>query len=411
MSHSTLHPELPPDPQHPDIMSGEAWRKLCKSIEASERFVLGEGVPDSPRDRAEGFRYLARFLHSGVISCLSHDDPDYPVLGRMIDYTAPWGLDNPDCLYLYAPLRGDASYRLWGNRGGANHIDIQANTGHYSLGEVAAWRTMDSIDKPDLVTDADGNFELILSAEDPESGDNWLKLEPDAGFLLIRQYFSDWENERPADLLIERIGATFPIPNVRTDFVAERLAKLQSWIEKSGLLWETMSKAFLGLPPNSINIHMPEAASEHSGMRGQAYGMGNFACKEGEAVIVEFVPPECRHWGVALANWYWENIEYGTRQGSLNGHQAQLDSDGAFRGVICAEDPGVPNWLDTAGNERGTLAIRFLDAVSVVQPTFKIVPIEEVGNALPSDTPRVTPEERQASLRRRYHAVLRRFRE
>ena len=51
------------------------------------------------------------------------------------------------------------------------------------------------------------------------------------------------------------------------------------------------------------------------------------------------------------------------------------------------------------------------DAISVVQPTFKTVPIADVRKVLPADTPRVTPEERQASLRRRYHAVLRRFRE
>ena len=29
---------------------------------------------------------------------------------RMIEYATPWGLDHPDCLYLYAPLRGDARY-------------------------------------------------------------------------------------------------------------------------------------------------------------------------------------------------------------------------------------------------------------------------------------------------------------
>ncbi len=399
---------LPPDAGHPDIMSGQAWRDLCASIEGAERFVLADDVPNSPRDRAEGFRYLTRFLQAGIVSCIAHDDPDYPVLGRMMDYTMPWGLDNPDCLYLYAPLRGDASYRLWGNRGSANHIDIQANTGHYSLGEVAAWRTMDSLDEAELHCDPEGNFELVLSAN--KAPKNWLKLEPDAGFLLIRQYFNDWENERPADLLIERIGATYPIPNPRTDFVADRLAKLQRWLEKGALLWENMSKGFLNLDPNSLMIHMPEDAGEHSGMRGQAYGMGNFLCREGEAVIIEFEPPDCHHWGVALANWYWECIDFGGRQSSLNGHQARLDSDGLFRGVICHEDPGVPNWLDTAENERGTLTARFLDAKSTTHPSLQVIPISKLRSALPPDTPRVSRDERSASLARRRQSVLRRYR-
>jgi hypothetical protein len=400
------------DGAHPAIMTGKAWRDFCETLRQTERIVLAEGVPDTPRDRAEGFRYLTRFLQAGLVSCMAHDDPDYPVLGRMMDYTWPWGLDNPDCLYLYAPLRGDADYRLWGNRGSANHIDIQANTGHYAEGRIAAWRTMDSLDGFDLVTDRNGDFELTLSAEPPgdEGQGNRLRLEPDAGFLLIRQYFNDWENERPADLLIERVGAEYPIPPARTEFVAARLEKLGRWLEKGASLWEEMSRGFLGMEPNSVLMHMPEDAGVHSGMRGQAYGMGNFHCEAGEAVIVELELPKCHHWGIGLANWYWESVEFATRQSSINGSQAHLDTDGMFRAVIAHDDPGVPNWLDPAGNSRGTLTIRFLNAEAGAKPSFRRLSASEVRSALPDETPTVSPEERAESLRLRHHAVLRRYR-
>jgi len=400
------------DGAHPAIMSGEAWRDFCATLQRSERFVLGDEVPDTPRDRAEGFRYLTRFLQAGLASCMAHDDPDYPVLGRMMDYTWPWGLDNPDCLYLYAPLRGDACYRLWGKRGSANHIDIQANTGHYAEGRIEAWRTMDSTNGLELETDPDGEFELLLSAEKPADSprSNWLRLDPDAGFLLIRQYFNDWENEHPADLLIERIGAAYPIPPPRTEFVAAHLEKLGRWLDKGASLWEQMSRGFLSMDPNSLVVHMPQDAGVHSGMRGQAYGMGNFHCNPGEALIVEFELPRCHHWGIGLANEYWEAIEFGTRQSSINGSQATLDAHGVFRAVIAHEDPGVPNWLDTAGHARGTLALRFLLAEAGTTPRFHRLPAGEVRAVLPADTPKVNPAERAEILRRRHHAVLRRYR-
>ncbi len=45
-----------------------------------------------------------------------------------------------------APLRGGAVYRVWGNRGSANHIDLQVNWGHYANGAISEWGTIGSLD-------------------------------------------------------------------------------------------------------------------------------------------------------------------------------------------------------------------------------------------------------------------------
>ncbi len=389
-------------------MSGAAWRELCAAIERAEGLVPGAAAADSPRARAEGYRYLARFLASGIANCITHDDPDYPVFGRMIDYARPWGLDNPDCLYLYAPLRGGAVYRVWGNRGSANHIDLQVNWGHYANGAINEWGTIGSMDGFELETGAKGDFELWIGGQ--RRGDNWLPSAENAEFLLVRQYFADWEGERPADVSIEREGASYPAPPPRTDQVADRLEKLARWLDRGGALWENMSRGFLSMEPNTLVIHMPEDAGERSGMRGQAYGMGHFQCEPGEAVIVEFAVPRCHHWGVALANAYWEAVEYATHQSSLNGHQARRDAGGCFRGVVCQEDRGVPNWLDPAGNVDGTLTARFLHAEEAPKVRFTRLPLAALREALPADTPQVTPDERAASLARRRRAVVARFR-
>lgn len=396
------------DPADPRILSGEAWRAVCAALERASRFVLGEGVPQSPRDRAEGFRHLSRFVAAGIRICVELADADNPVLARSMDPLMKWGLDCPDCLYLYATVRGDAVYRLSGYRGTANHIDIQVNYGHFASGSVESWGTISSIEGRELEVGEDGYFELTLSAE-PKPG-NWLRLAPNAEFLLIRQYFNDWENERPGDLWLERVGGQRPAAPVRTDQMAARLERLAMWVERGGALWEEMSRAVLSMPPNTVSVHLLHYSDQHAGMRGQAYGLGNFECDPDEAVIVEFAPPRCRQWSVSLANWYWESLDYATHQTSLNGHQAVLDADGVFRGVIAHEDPGVPNWLDTTGHRRGTIAVRFLLAESAPQPKLRRVPLERLRAELPDGTPHIDPATRASILARRRRAVWRRYR-
>jgi hypothetical protein len=78
--------------------------------------------------------------------------------------------------------------------------------------------------------------------------------------------------------------------------------------------------------------------------------------------------------------------------------------------VIAHADPGVPNWLDTAGHERGSLVARFLLADAAPKPALERVPLARVREALHPATPIVTPDERAEQLACRRRAVWRRFR-
>jgi hypothetical protein len=397
------------DPDDPRLASGAAWRELVAALARAEQRVLGPGAPAAPRDRAEGFRHLLRFLVAGHLLCVEHADPKTPRFARMVDPAWPWGLDMPDCLYLFAPLCGDAVYRVWGSRGTATHVDFQVNWGHFALGDIAAWGTVSSANDLELDFATDGTFELWLGGS-PRSR-NWLPLAPNVEFLLVRQYFGDWEREQPGDLAIERVGGDGPTPPPRSDEIAARLDRLVTWLDRGGALWERMSRGLVeGMAPNSLVVTRPAESAQRAGLRGQVYGIGNFHCATEEAVIVRFDPPRCRHWSVSLANWWWESLDFGSRQTSLNAHQAQLDVDGAFRGVIAHSDPGVPNWLDTAGHERGTLAIRFLLADEAPKVELERVALPELAAALPRSTPRVSRAERAAQLAQRRNAVRRRFR-
>lgn len=387
------------------VMTGEMWRELVGRLSDLESLVLANETPASAQDRAEGWRYLLRFLAAGIRVTIAAGDPDYPELGRMTENSVSWGLDNPDCNYSWSRIRGDATYRVAGNLGTACHLEFQVNTGHFGDGNVGGWRTVSSLHSRELASAADGSFELTMSPDRHDG--NWLRLDPDASFLLLRQYMNDWERERPAHLYIERVGASLPPPVLSPQRIAARLGELSMWLSTGARSWENMSKLIVASEPNRVT--MTEPLTGNAGLRGQSYGLGHFRCPPGEAVVVEFRPPPCLMWSVQLSGWYFESLEFAARQTSLNGSQVVLDADGVFRGVIAHSDPGVYNWIDTEGHEHGTIGIRYLFPEHVPQPSLRSVPLADVEEALPAETRRVTLEERRALLERRRRAVQLRY--
>ena len=401
------------DPQR--IESGAAWSDLLARLDALARELVQDAdAPASPADRAEGTRYLARYLAAGLRVCLEADDPDHPAFARPMDAWMSWGLDNPDCNYSWARVRGDARYRISGLRGSACHVEFQVNNGHLGDGNVPgfgggenAWRTISFLSGRDLACDAEGRFEIALSSE-PQSG-NWLALAEDARYVLVRQYFDDWESEVPGRFAIERVDPHPPEPRLTPARLAERWDTLLVWLEAGARSWMQVSRLLLGLEPNKLLMFDVSDDVDRPGLHGQAYGMGSFACARDEAVIVSFRPPRCAMWSVALANYWWESMEFARRQSSLNSHWARLDPDGTFHGVIAHEDPGVANWLDPEGSERGTLAVRFLFGDETPDPVLRTVKRRDLEAALPADTPRVDAAERAAVLARRSRAVQLRY--
>jgi hypothetical protein len=124
---------------------------------------------------------------------------------------------------------------------------------------------------------------------------------------------------------------------------------------------------------------------------------------------VEVEPPEGIYWSFSIGNPWWETIHYGRHQSSLNAHQAVEDSDGLVRVVLCERDPGVANWLDTAGYSNGPIILRCVRTKTAPTPSTRVVPFGEIHAQLPSDTAMVTAEERASIITARRNAVRERF--
>jgi hypothetical protein len=368
--------------------------------------VRGGGRSPADAVTAEGARYLLRFLAAGIRICVEHDDTEAPAFCHSIEDRMSWGLDNPDCNYSYTRLTGDGTYRVSGTRGTARHLELQVNTGHHGDGDFTGWRAVSTLTGDDLPVGEDGSFEVVLSAREHPGA--WMRLDDDASFLLVRQYFADWETEQPATLAIERLDRPLPAAPLDTPTLARRLDLLEQWLDVGARCWDGLSRGLLAAPPGPVTPFLPPA--EASGLKGQAYGMGSWRCEPDEAVVLHLDPPACRMWGVSLCDRYWQSIDFADRQSSLNSHQAVPDTDGGVTFVITHDDPGVANWLDPGGHREGTLAVRYLFPDRVPTLDYRTVARDALAGTLPEGVAPITPAARRDVLARRHRAVARRYR-
>ena len=379
----------------------DAWQRVEDALAVARGLLLDAAPAGREADAVDA---LAQYVAAGLRVCVELGDPDRPLLGRMVEPRMRWGLDHPDCVYLYATVRAGRSYRIHGEAGTANLLNVQVNRGHFASGRIGDWTTVSSITGDELTRNRHGHVDLTVSA-DPQPGD-WLALDDDTEFVLIRQYVADWERERPATLAIERIDARESTrPGVDA---AAPLARLADWLGPGAQLWHDMSQGLRDAEPHRIDFVRGEASV---GLGGQAYGLGGFHCRPGEAVVLTWTPPAARHWNVSLADPWWRSIDPAEHQSSLNHHQATFDDDGAVRFVIAHDDPGVANWLAPGGNEDGTLSVRVQGAEEDPPPVeATVVEAGEIDDALPASTARVAAAERRVLLAHRRAAALARFR-
>jgi hypothetical protein len=156
----------------------------------------------------------------------------------------------------------------------------------------------------------------------------------------------------------------------------------------------------LGNPALHNNVVKIDYAPDQAGRAGQWYIAGRFDISDDEALVVELAPGECRYWNIHIGNELAHTLDFYNRVVSTNGFQAVPDDQGVFRIVVSAQDPGVPNWIDTVGHRKGFLWGR-MDRANDHEPKTTKVKLAEVGDLLPADTPKVTPEEREQEIRRR----------
>lgn len=380
-----------------DAGPGDSWSEFVAGLAPIGRRVADLALDGSdPLSRHETWRNLLMGLAQGVLESVQGDadHPEFlPHLNHVFNLAAP----PPDFIYQMTFVRGGGVYRLSGFRGTCRFVDVDMFGGHHSSGGKAF--AVGSFTLDDLTIGADGYFSVILSAERPSdlAGD-WIRLDPGTMMLLVRLAACDWMTEVDARLAIERLDVPAQRPRFTADQLSGRLAGLAGWSERVVASW--LEHVARRREQGMVN-RLPRLQYA-AGAAGQAMYEGLFDIPEGQALLIETaLPRESRYWSVMIADDQLCTIDWLNRQTSLNDRQALIDADGRLRVVVSAEDPGVPNWLDTAGHRSGTIGLRWNRASDTPDPQVRLVDLASLRDHLPQETPSVAAAERDAALRRR----------
>lgn len=361
------------------IESGQAWIDFCDRLKSAGDVILRQDSPSNILDRAEGFRYLTRLTRAALEAFVEYSDPHFPVFHRPAHETIKLGADNPDNYYQSTPLCGEYEYRIQGRRGTVPYLGLGTYLGGY--GSSGRRGQSGYLEGADLVIDSDGKFEIIVSCKKPASTNtatgksiNWLPMEPDTALLIVRQTFQDRKNESIAELTIERLDAAEAPSPLDPALFAQHLEQAAAYVHGTASLFVEWSKDF-AQKPNELPPFDPARAQAAHGDPNIRYYHGYWKLKPDEALVIEVTPPKCMYWNFQLNNYWMESLDYRYHRIDVNHAGAKYEPDGSIRLIVAARDPGLGNWIDTAGHEHGTMCLRWIRAETHPTPQTKVVPL------------------------------------
>ncbi|HMC70281.1 MAG TPA: DUF1214 domain-containing protein, partial [Mycobacteriales bacterium] len=327
-----------------------AWKSFCDRLAAVGERILADDFPGDERSRAEGVRHIANQLACWLTYGLGHADPARPVFFRSADLVYMWGGPNADQVARRAAIDASGTYRVAGTMGSCEDFVLQVKTGAVQTGgaDVAAEVYASKIglkpgDDFSLVVSPDGTADVVLP--------------PDATFVHVRDYYFDWQAREPATFVIERLDdPVTPVP-VSAASVAAMLDSTAAQVEHSIVFWmEYQERMRAGQELNVFGT----PAYVGRGVQDIMYSHAFVSLAADRALVVELDPSDAELWGAQLYNRVWyEPLDYAHRVASRNHRQVTADPDGHVRLVLCATDPGHPNWLDTEGRDEVLCTIRW----------------------------------------------------
>jgi len=377
-----------------EVLTQESWEQFCDRLKELGKIVASEGVPESSLDRAEGYRYLLASVAESIDGALYQSDLSDPQLRFNITKYRSTAMPSSDARYLSAEITGEGVYRISGRLGNAPHTTVQAYGG------------VGSLESFDLKSAADGEGRFSVTIGGPAQDIDWMPVSAEATMLFIREYFSDWDQARPSSFMLERLDRPARGVPLTPAVMAETLERAIGKLEGQLPYWKGRMDQLRGAHNNNL---APPGKMGDVGLGDILYGTGWFDLAPDQAMLIEVTPPDAAHWSFQLGNYWGEALDFANFTSSTNGAQAKPSKDGVVRIVISHSDPGVPNWLDTAGHREGMIFYRYHLAKTAPVPTSRVISLGDLAAALPEDTPRISPEDRRRQLDARRAAVARRW--
>ena len=352
------------------VVDGRAWDEFCDRLREAGHKALA-AAPDDPFDRAEGLRYVSRIARSFLRNATETSQPDRVQLGHT--ESPKIGLDNPDYVYAGASLDPEATYELTGEMADAHMIGFGTFSG--GLGTPGGLQRDGYLESQSLTLDAEGRFTITLSQQE-QPGD-WLPMGPRTNSLNARQTLLRRAEQRQAPLELRRIGSSAPPPPLDP-------ARFSAALDRAGQVLVGTVSQFLAWTASfqehrhEIRPIDPKFLAVAQGDPNTSYNYSYWELAEDEAFVIEFEPPACEYWNLQIGNHWLESFDFMHYHTHVNHETAVADDAGQVRIVVAGRDPGVPNWLDTAGHARGGLALRWVGADQIPEPSTRVVPVDSL---------------------------------
>jgi hypothetical protein len=359
---------------------------FAEAVAEAERMIRGASFARTEQDVAEGLDYLAGSIRASLQMAWSYR-PDQPYFVNSTNQHTKMGLDNPDTVYHHANLRPEATYVVRGRRGTTVDLSFQVLGGDYTPSSTPDGST--AFDDRDLALRHDGSFELSFGpADSPHALAHHVTLPDTAAMLAVREVYDDWSAQR-GSITIERAD-TVGVAPPQLDGPAWQSAVDKRYAVAAKMLlarirtWFAFPEWFyLGEPVNTFTEPRPTPG----GLSSQWSSVGHYDLRDDQVMVVTVPRGDAPYLGFQLGTVWYTSLEYADHQTSLNGHQAQVDPDGNIRLVISEHDPGVANWVERLGHDRGYLQFRWQRLDRELKPadgpTWEIVTIDRLAEILP----------------------------
>ena len=385
------------------------WDQLVESLRTLPERMLAK-LPETMRGDPQVQQEIARLaLESLTTSALGAigGDGDAPQFLPSIGMVLNVGQPNSDTIYRIARPVARIAQHAWCVRQVEARAHHQPDLRAGFVADFPGGAMRPHLDLATLKVDADDRFDVLISAVRPAGyAGEWWELNPAATRLMMRMVSADWASEASPTISIERTDRAVARPRPAAAALEARLRALPQQVDMMALMFvghveQLRAEGFV----NTLKVfNVPFGA-----LAGQFYYEGAYDLADDEALVIDSpVPAKCQYRSLILTNEIYETTDWINNHSSLNGAQAAPDSDGRLRVVISARDPGVRNWMDTAGYPRGAVQGRWTGCDSQPIPEVHKVKLADLRKLLPKDVAMVTPAERQEILRQRRRALLQR---
>ncbi|MEZ4333203.1 MAG: hypothetical protein R3F35_15690 [Myxococcota bacterium] len=368
---------MPKEPQSIHGLDETAiWDAFCDRLKATGHAALA-AAPDDAFDRAEGLRYVARLARGFLKDLVADAQPP-----RLPFVPGDWlkiGLDNPDYAYFGAKIEPGVRYVLRGCMGDAARIGFGVYSG--GLGTPTGLVCDDYVDSVDWLRDAattagpEARFEIPIGPDVAQG--RGLRTGPATNNFNARITLLRRATDRLPELeLVHEGPLEKPPPLDPAAFTAglDRVGRTLEGTVRQFLAWTQSFQAHR----HAIREIDPALSAAAQGDPKTRYFYGYWEIGEDEAFVVDLEPPPCEYWNLQIGNHWLESFDFMRFETHVNAATAVADERGRVRVVVARRDPGVPNWLDTAGHARGGLALRWVGAEWIPDTKARIVPLAEL---------------------------------